>query len=227
MSSQLASITAVVPAYNAAGSISDVVFELLPLVTEVLVIDDGSSDDTAQLAARAGARVIQLPSNAGYIRAILTGFGAVNTGVLVTVDADGEMPVEMIPELTSPICSGRADMVQGSRKSGVRPSERLISWIASWGGAVGDSGTGFRAMRSDLAGQLHLQGACICGILSLEILELDARILDVPILLRTIPAPRGIAWMHARQIFTVSFRVLRRFARRLRRTFPGWTKVQN
>ena len=196
-------VSAVMPAYNESGRIAAAVEAVRPYVDEVLVIDDGSTDATAREAAQAGARVLRQAENRGYLAAIKRGFAEARGAVVVTVDADGEMPVERIPDLVRPIAEGRADMVQGHRRRIVRPSEALLTGLARLKGPVGDSGTGFRALRTELARRLKLKGACICGVFSLEVLSLGGRITETPIRLRHIDKPRRIAWYHARQFFYV------------------------
>src|SRR5690606_23704164 len=132
------------------------------------------------------ARVLRQASNQGYIAALRRGIAAARAEVIVTLDADGEMPVELIPRLVEPIRNGLADMVQGHRNRIVRPSERLLTWLAALKGPVGDSGTGFRAIRADLARRLQLSGACICGTLTLEVLALGGRVQEIDIELRQI-----------------------------------------
>lgn len=139
----------------------DVVAEAFRYVDEVLVVDDASEDDTADRALEAGARVTSQYHNAGYIAAIKRGFQEAQSDIVVTIDGDVELPPEYIPQLVSPIC----DMVQGRRPSVTRPSERFLTWLATWVGPVGDSGTGFRALRADLSKQLDLAGA-LPGIIS-------------------------------------------------------------
>lgn len=193
-------VTAVLPAYNEAGRVGSTVRAVAEQVDEVLVVDDGSTDATAVEAEAAGARVLRQPSNQGYIAAIKRGFAEAQGEIVVTIDADGEFSAEQIPLLVAPILAGRADMVQGRRETIPRPSERVLTWLASSKGPVGDSGTGFRALRSDLARQLKLQGACICGIFALEVLYLDGQIEEVAIPLRKVAKPRRIAWFHLRQL---------------------------
>lgn len=196
-------VTAIVPAYNEAGRIGATVHAVVPHVDRVIVVDDASTDATGEEARRAGATVVSQSSNRGYIAAIKKGFSEVGDGVVVTIDADGELPAERIPALVRPVCAGEADMVQGHRDRIVRPSERVLTGLASWGGPVGDSGTGFRALRTDLAQELTLYGACICGVFSLEVLRRGGRIDEVPVQLRQVDKPRGIAWYHGRQVLYV------------------------
>jgi glycosyltransferase involved in cell wall biosynthesis len=193
-------VTAVIPAYNEGSRIGVTVRGVSYFVDEVLVIDDGSQDHTALEAKNAGARVISHPSTRGYIQAIKTGFQGAAGEIVVTIDGDGEFPAEKIPALLQPVISGEADMVQGRRNIVPRHSERVLTFVANLKAPVGDSGTGFRALRRDLARKLELKGICICGIFSLEVIDKGGRIAEIPIRLEAIDKPRRIAWYHFRQL---------------------------
>lgn len=207
-------VTAVIPAYNEDPRVGSTVREVLDYVDEVIVVDDGSEDDTAERAEAAGARVLRQPENRGYVAALVRGFGATRTEVVVTLDADGEMPAERIPDLVAPIRDGVAAMVQGHRPRAPRPSESFLTRVARLAGQVGDSGTGFRSIRTDLAQSVELDGHCLCGVLALEVLFRGERILDVPIELRTINKKRKVAWLHMLQLRAIVKRLLRAIVRR-------------
>ncbi len=197
-------VTAILPAFNEEERVANTVRTALRYADEVIVIDDGSSDNTASTADAAGATVIRQPQNMGYIAAIKRGFATATGDIVVVLDADGEFGAEAIPTLVAPILAGRADMVQGHRNIVPRPSERVLTWLAGLRGPVGDSGTGLRALRTDLARKLQLNGACICGIFSLEVLHTGGRIEEIPIQLHKIAKPRRIAWFHIRQFFMLA-----------------------
>lgn len=113
-------ILAVVPAYNEQDAISGVVADLkaCPERVDVLVVDDGSSDETAARARAAGARVCTLPCNMGIGVAVQTGFmyaARHSYGVACQFDGDGQHMAGEIPRLVAPIVSGVADVVVGSR----------------------------------------------------------------------------------------------------------------
>ena len=195
-------ISVVIPAYNEATRIGDVVCEARRYADEVIVVDDGSTDETSAVARAAGARVVR-QANAGYITAVKQGFRQARGAIVATMDADGEHRAEDIPHLVAPILEGKADLVLGRRPQIVRLSERFLNWLTSFQVKVSDSGTGFRALRRDLALRLELKGRCICGISVLEAAALGARIAEVPVKLARVEKPRKIAWFHLLQIWYV------------------------
>lgn len=195
-------VTVIIPAYNEAARIGDVVQEALAYADEIVVVDDGSTDPTGEVAAAAGARVARQP-NAGYIQAIKRGFREASGGIVVTMDADGEHRAKDIPHLVGPIMAGEADLVLGKRPKIVRPSERFLNWLTTLRVTVTDSGTGFRALRKSLALKLELKGRCICGTSVLEAVAVGARVIEVPICLKSIDKPRRIAWFHVPQVWYV------------------------
>ena len=204
-------ITAILPAYNEERRVGATVRAVAPYVDEVLVIDDASRDRTGEEAAAAGARVLRQPANGGYIAAIKRGFAAAQGEIVVTLDADGEFSASHIPALVAPLLAGEADMVQGHRDRVPRPSERVLTALAALRGPVGDSGTGLRALRTDLARQLTLDATCICGVFALEVLYRGGRIVETPAPLRRIDKPRRIAWFHLRQLVHLLPWLVRRY----------------
>ena len=116
---------AIVPAFNEADSIAEVVSEIRDFDPdiEVLVVDDGSTDATSALADAAGARVLRLPINlgiggavqAGYLYAFEHGFD-----LAVQVDGDGQHDARELGRLLEPILAGRADLAIGTRFAGRR-----------------------------------------------------------------------------------------------------------
>ena len=121
---------------------------------------------------------------------IKTGFRNAHADIVVTLDADGEHNPGEIPLLITPLLSGKADLVLGKRKSIPRISERLISFLTRLKTGMSDSGTGFRALKKELALKLSLNGRCICGISVLEAYQLGARITEVPITLDSVEKRR-------------------------------------
>ncbi|AFM43274.1 glycosyl transferase [Desulfosporosinus acidiphilus SJ4] len=113
-------ILAIVPALNEAGNIGSVVDNLKQVSSwlDVLVIDDGSTDQTAEVARTHGAKVISLPVNLGIGGAVQTGFiYAVKNhyDVALQVDGDGQHKAEEIQKLIEPILEEKADVTIGSR----------------------------------------------------------------------------------------------------------------
>ncbi len=111
-------VVAVIPAYNEARFIGSVVLQTRALVDQVIVVDDGSTDGTGEIARAAGAIVVRHEQNQGKGRALRTGLNEarrLRPRAVVLLDGDGQhLPAE-IPSLLAPIRAGEADMVVGSR----------------------------------------------------------------------------------------------------------------
>ncbi|NLE51266.1 MAG: glycosyltransferase family 2 protein [Chloroflexi bacterium] len=150
---------AVIAAYNEDRFIGSVIHKTRQFVDQVVVVDDGSTDQTAWIAEQAGAVVLRHERNQGKAQALNTGLGHVRTlrsCAVVLLDGDGQHDPAAIPALLAPIIDGAADVVVGSRFLGV-PSQ-IPRWrifgqrvltvatnIAS-GTALSDSQSGFRAL---------------------------------------------------------------------------------
>lgn len=109
-------ITAIIPALNEEISIGSMVIKTKKYANHVIVVDDGSIDNTAEIARFAGADVISHTENMGKGYALKTGFNLAKqngTKVIVTIDADGQHDPEDIPKMVSPILTNDADMVIG------------------------------------------------------------------------------------------------------------------
>lgn len=111
-------ILAAIPCYNESRTVGSVVLMTKPYVSKVVVIDDGSRDDSAVVAQAAGADVRRYYYNVGYGAATAHAFYVARTleaDILVTLDADGQHDPREIPKLIEPILSGGYDVAIGSR----------------------------------------------------------------------------------------------------------------
>jgi glycosyltransferase involved in cell wall biosynthesis len=163
-------IVVVVPAYNEAARLGGVLDRLARMRHEMVVVDDGSTDRTADVARRAGCYVLRHAFNRGQGAALQTGITfALREGadVIVTFDADGQHQTSDLPALLDPVLSGRSDVALGNRflngQSNVPPVRRVIlqlgrlfTWLTS-GVRVGDCHNGYRAFSRRGAAALALK----------------------------------------------------------------------
>jgi glycosyltransferase involved in cell wall biosynthesis len=148
-------IAAAIPAFQAGASVGDVVRRTREVLPDVLVVDDGSSDATAEAARGAGAELAAHAVNRGKGAALVTAFRTLfgrGCEAVVTLDADGQHLPEEIPKLLE-AARGGADLVLGTRDhlfaemvAARRVANRLSSWAISWaaGQPLSDVQTGFR-----------------------------------------------------------------------------------
>jgi glycosyltransferase involved in cell wall biosynthesis len=165
-------LSIVIPVYNEAGAIADTVARLrrvtegLPAGTEVLLVDDGSRDGTAEVLARcenqANTRVITHGQNRGYGAALKTGLRAAANDWIAIADADGTYPLERIPGLLEKLVEENAAMVVGARPPGQqpvirRPAKRILRALAEYLTArrIPDMNSGLRIFRRDDALRLR------------------------------------------------------------------------
>lgn len=161
-------VSCVVPAYEAADSLTDVVREVrvaVPRIT-VIVVDDGSTDCTALVAQSVADHVARHPENRGKGAALRTGFAiALEQGadLVVTLDADGQHPAQALPAMIA--AAAEADIVVGARRrAGTtmplqrRLSNALSSFVVSQlaGCPIEDSQCGLRVMRSAVLRAIEL-----------------------------------------------------------------------
>ena len=159
-----AQTTVVIPAFNEQEAIADVVGRVRGRGAwrEVLVVDDGSTDLTADRAAQAGARVVRHPYNKGNGAAVKTGIREAKGDVVLLMDADGQHDPEDMARLVAAV--GLHDMVIGARAARDQSPTRALGnaifrALASWltGRPIPDLTSGFRAARRDLLVEiLHL-----------------------------------------------------------------------
>ena len=110
-------IVAVIPCYNTESHIAEVVTKCLPYVDQVIVVDDGSTDDTTEVARKAGALVLSHDKNIGKGAAMKYGAQQANADILVFIDGDGQYNPSEIPRVTEPIILNGFDAVIGSRST--------------------------------------------------------------------------------------------------------------
>ena len=155
-------ISIIIPAYNEAQTIGDVVAKIISLYPdfEIIVVNDGSTDDTAAVAKDAGALVYSHPYNIGNGAAVKSGIRFASGKILVFMDGDGqhdprdiEKMLEYFPDF---------DMVVGARPKGYQASwgralaNKVYNWLASYVAkfTIRDLTSGFRAVKSDIARNL-------------------------------------------------------------------------
>jgi glycosyltransferase involved in cell wall biosynthesis len=185
-----------IPAHNEDRYIGSVVLKLRAAGYEVVVVDDGSTDRTADIAAAAGAEVVRHPLNKGKTAAVRTALEyarRLDVDALVLLDGDSQHDPAEVDQVVEPVISGRADMVVGSRFAGI--SSRIPRWrmvgqhaltlatnVGS-GVAVTDSQSGFRAFsRRALEGlRLHHVGFSVESEMQFEAKALGLTVEEVPI----------------------------------------------
>jgi polyprenyl-phospho-N-acetylgalactosaminyl synthase len=160
----------VIPAYNEAGRLVAVVDSLRCRYPNVVVVDDGSTDDTARVASQHGCRVLRHAINRGQGAALQTGITySVLEGArwIVTFDADGQHQTSDLPALLAPVVTGKVDVAMGSRflerTSNVPRSRQGLLWAARLftrmvsGVRLTDCHNGLRALSRRAAEQIHLR----------------------------------------------------------------------
>ncbi len=138
----------VIPALNEAATIKEVV-EAAAIYGAPIVVDDGSTDDTAEIARQAGATVVSHDKNHGYDAALNTGFkkaAELGSEIIITLDADGQHDPSLLQKFIDQIDAG-ADVVIGIRSKQQRLAEHLFAWYAAsfWG--IKDPLCGMKAYR--------------------------------------------------------------------------------
>ena len=153
---------AIVPALNEEGSLGQIIDEIRGFDPgfEIVVVDDGSTDRTAEVAASKGAVVVPLPFNIGIGGAVQTGYQYAyenDLDLAVQVDGDGQHDPKELPAILGPVIDGRADVVIGSRfagagayraelsrRFGIRLFARVVSILV--GQRLTDTSSSFRAV---------------------------------------------------------------------------------
>jgi len=199
---RFAPVLVVIAAYNEEDGIGGVLDKLpsvcLDLPLDVLVVVDGASDDTADVAISRGVYTCVAPVNRGQGAALRLGYQLAARGgarYVITTDADGQYDNAEMPLLLAPLVEGTHDFVTGSRRLGVAPSDDRVRWLGvrvyatlasllTWR-KITDTSFGFRGMRTELACSVTLrQPQYQASELLLGALSLGARFTEQPMTMR-------------------------------------------
>jgi glycosyltransferase involved in cell wall biosynthesis len=168
-------VSVVVPAYDEERTIEQVVRKVAaaPFRMEILVVDDGSRDATAEILARLdgelhGVRTLRQPVNRGKGAAVRVGIAASRGDIVVIQDADLEYDPKDLPTLLAPLLEGHADAVYGTRLRGGEPQRAHLFWHYAgnrflslltnvlYNTTISDMEVGYKAFRGELIRSLHL-----------------------------------------------------------------------
>jgi glycosyltransferase involved in cell wall biosynthesis len=208
-------ILAIIPAYNEERFIGSVVLKTRLFADTVIVVDDGSIDGTAEMAAAAGAKVLRHRQNQGKSAALNTAFQAARDyapDVVVTLDADGQHLPEELAGVVAPVLRGEADVVIGSRyleHTSQVPLHRIwghrfFNWLtrAASGVRASDSQSGYRAFSRRALSNInfHSQGFSVECEMQFIAGEQALRVAEVPITIRYSDQPKRPAIQQGLQV---------------------------
>jgi glycosyltransferase involved in cell wall biosynthesis len=214
-------VSVIIPAFNEARFIGSVVLGLKRRPVAILVVDDGSSDDTAEIAQAAGADVLQLASNQGKGAALNAGLDVVRKDVpdaVVIIDADGQHLPEELDCVLRPILEDRADIAIGSRyleNTSNTPNHRkfghkVMNFFTSLfsGVKVTDSQSGYRAFSPRAYGLLNFNARDFSVESEMQFLasEHNLKVVDVPVTIQYLDKEKRSPW---KQGATVLYGILR------------------
>ena len=197
--SYLQNVAVVIPAFNEALVIGSIVIQTLRYVPKVIVVDDGSKDNTATIAECAGAEVLRMGTNQGKASAIMAGFThAKESGYenVVMLDGDGQHDPNEIPLMVIPVISGGADLVIGSRylseRNFIPPYRVAGQWILNEltqmvsHVRITDSQSGFRVLGKKALENLNFLsiGYNLESDMITHFATCDIRMLEMPISVR-------------------------------------------
>ena len=192
-------LSVVMPAFNEAPTIEDIIRRVVavPIRTQLIVVDDGSTDGTRDILARLqgelGFTLLLQPRNRGKGAALRAGFEAVRGDLVVIQDADLEYSPEEFPTLIELVCDGRADVVYGSRFLGRHRvflfthylGNRLLTLLTNvlYNTMLTDMETCYKVMRTDVLRSMTLRsnGFGIEPELTAKIFKRGYRVYEVPI----------------------------------------------
>ncbi len=203
----------IIPAFNEAATIAEVVRGAAPFGT-VVVVDDHSSDETGKRALSAGAEVVSLSENHGYEGALQEGFeraAKLGAEIVATIDADGQHDAATLESILAPIREGKADLVLGARPHAARFSEWLFGRYTRLRFGVDDILCGMKAYRIEL---FHDHGCfdatrSVGTELALAGLRRKVRFAVVPVPVR----PRGSGKSRYGSFIRPNLRILRAMVR--------------
>ncbi|WP_193353911.1 MULTISPECIES: glycosyltransferase family 2 protein [unclassified Arthrobacter] len=161
----------VVPMYNEATVVGDVIKGLLPHFPHIVCIDDGSTDGSPQVAIEAGAVVVRHPVNLGQGAALQTGFEYAlqdpELHAVITFDADSQHRVQDATDMLARLTAGEADVVLGSRflddRTKISPLKRVVLRLVAWqssastGIELTDAHNGLRVINAATLRRIHLR----------------------------------------------------------------------
>ncbi len=190
-------IIVVIPAYNEEKTIVEVINKVKPLVDEIVIVDDGSSDQTAQLAEKQGVTVLRHLINRGQGAALQTGNQyALKKGgeIIVHFDADGQFLAEEIKDIVQPLEQGEVEVVFGSRflekkseipwfkKQIIIPLAHLANKLII-GFSLTDPQSGFRALSRKATEMIQIEndGMAHCSEILYKVFKNNFKIKEVPI----------------------------------------------
>ena len=143
----------IIPAFNEEKTIKRVVKSIKKYYKNIIVVDDGSSDNTYEQAKESGAIVIKLENNKGYDYALEIGFEYAvkkNATSLISIDGDGQHPSEFLPLMISYVEDKKYDLVIGIREKLPRISERIFAFITNLRYSIKDVTCGMKCYRASL-----------------------------------------------------------------------------
>ena len=215
-------VSVVIPAYNEAAHVAGQITAVREVMEdtgwryEIIVVDDGSSDETVARAVETGVRVLRHPRNRGYGASLKQGINAARYDWILITDADGTYPAAAIPELLT--AADDNAMVVGARTGGTveipfarRPAKAFLRWLASYLAEqqLPDINSGLRLMRKDLVQRyVHLlpSGFSFTTTITLAAVTNDFAVHYIPI---DYFARLGESKIRARHAFDFTLLILR------------------